>query len=67
MKAYKHNDLIGAAFSEAKNRAWQNIQSEPLVEQLVAEQKAIRQDNIQARNSQVKPLQDILSINNYDN
>ena len=67
MIAYMHNTKIGQIFSEAKSRAWASIQSEPLVEQLVAEQDGIKLDNIQARNSQVKPLQDILSINNYDN
>jgi hypothetical protein len=62
MRAYRHNDLIGALFRDAKNAAWQKIQNEPAVQELVAEQDKLDKANRDRRSSQNEPLPPILSV-----
>lgn len=62
MRAYRHNDLIGALFREAKANAWQKIQNEPAVKELVAEQDKLNKANRDRRSSQNEPLPPILSV-----
>ena len=62
MRAYRHNDLIGALFRDAKDAAWQKIQNEPAVQELVAEQNKLNKANRDRRSSQNEPLPPILSV-----
>ena len=62
MRAYVHNDLIGTMFRDAKNEAWQAIQNEPAVRELVTAQDQLNKRNRDRRSSQIEPLAPILSI-----
>jgi hypothetical protein len=50
-KSYLHNDLIKSAFTKARKKAWASIRNDPKILELYGEQKKIKVEQMQRRES----------------